>query len=267
MPESAPVPAVAAYLIELGAIASLGLWLVIGWRVSRGRTVCPFVPRASTPIPFRAFWTAVCWTVFVLLTRVLASASGERPAAQASDVWFNLLLSAGVFGMLVLLLFGDRRYTPIDAGLRANRWTIPLGLGIFVASIAPTLIALLLLTPVRSPKTQHQLLQFLGESPDGLALAGLAVTVVVVAPLAEELLFRVVLQGWLAERYGGEVAVRVIAVVFAAVHGWRDGLALLPFALLLGYVYDRRHDFFAVVVAHGAFNAANLLLAMWNRPA
>jgi membrane protease YdiL (CAAX protease family) len=83
----------------------------------------------------------------------------------------------------------------------------------------------------------------------------MALAVAVVAPLSEELLFRVVLQGWLTERISATVAVPVVAIVFAAVHGWRDGLALLPLALILGYVFARRRSYLAVVTTHALFNS------------
>jgi uncharacterized protein len=177
---------------------------------------------------------AVGWTSFVLLNRILADLRPERIDPRADHVWQNLVLSAGV--------------------------------GVFLAAIMPTFALLLALSPLRSRETQHHLLQLLGRSPDVLTLAGLAVTVVVLAPLAEELLFRVTLQGWLTEQIGSRWSVPAVAVGFAAVHGWRDGLALIPLAMLLGYVYDRRQDFFAVVIAHGLFNAANLLLALLSLP-
>jgi membrane protease YdiL (CAAX protease family) len=140
--------------------------------------------------------------------------------------------------------------------------TIPVGIGTFFASVLPTYAVLLASLPFRSRETQHQLLQLLGQSPDILTLVVLAITVVIFAPLSEELMFRVTLQGWLTDWLGSARAMPIVALLFAVVHGWRDGLALVPLALLFGYVYDRRQDYFAVVIAHGAFNGANLVLAL-----
>jgi membrane protease YdiL (CAAX protease family) len=101
----------------------------------------------------------------------------------------------------------------------------------------------------------------LGESPDWGVLLLMLVTVAIVAPLSEELLFRAVLQGWVRERCGAAWAIPLVAVLFAAIHGWRDGLALLPLALILGVLYERRRSYLAVVVAHGLFNSVMFGLA------
>jgi len=260
-PDAAP-SAVVGLLVMAGLAASALTWSAVAWRHSAGRLVLPAVARASTPRPVWAVLGAIGWTAFVLLNRVMADTLGERVEPQSEHVWLNLVLSAGVFTVLAVLLFGEWKFTPRDAGFVPTAMTIPLGVGTFLAAVLPTFAALLALSPFRSRETQHQLLQLLGRSPDAVTLAGLAVTVVVLAPLAEELLFRVTLQGWLSERIGGGWSVPVVAAIFAAVHGWRDGLALIPLALLLGYIYERRQDYFAVVVAHGAFNAANLVLAL-----
>jgi len=39
-------------------------------------------------------------------------------------------------------------------------------------------------------------------------------------------------------------------------------LPLVPLALILGYVYYRRHSYLSVVLLHALFNGANLWLAL-----
>lgn len=259
------VPAVVGGLIALGLGASVLTWLTISTIWLQGRPVLSPVVPTEQRLPPGAVLAAFGWLTFVLVNRL--TAVGMKPVEpQPSHVWLNLFLSAGVFGLLALLLFTERRYSFHDAGFGPTKLTVPLGLGTFVASILPTFAILLALTPVRSRETQHQLLQLLGHSPDVVTLAGMAVTVIVVAPLAEEILFRVTLQGWLTNKIGRRASVPIVAMAFAGVHGWRDGIALIPLALLLGTIYDRRRDFFAVVIAHGAFNGANLLLALLTIP-
>jgi uncharacterized protein len=253
-------------LLAGGLGASLITWGLIGWRRYIGEGILPAVPRTARPRPLWAVLGALGWTVFALLNRLAADLHPEPTEPSTAQVWMNLLLSAGVFVILSRLLFGHDRFTPRDAGWTVTPLTIPVGIGTFFAAVLPTYALLLLSLTFRSRETQHQLLQLLGQSPDIVTLAGLAITVIILAPLSEELLFRVTLQGWLTERLGSNRAVPIIALLFAAVHGWRDGLALVPLAFLFGYVYDRRQDYFAVVVAHGLFNAANLLLALLSLP-
>jgi len=83
-----------------------------------------------------------------------------------------------------------------------------------------------------------------------LLLAGLLV------PLAEELAFRGLLQGWLRERYGPGAGILLSALIFAAVHGIPMLMpALLLVGLLLGWLYERSGSLWPAVAMHGAFNA------------
>jgi membrane protease YdiL (CAAX protease family) len=43
-------------------------------------------------------------------------------------------------------------------------------------------------------------------------------------------------------------------------------LPLLPLALVLGYVYDRRHSYLAVVVLHALFNLTMLAAQLLTLP-
>ena len=58
----------------------------------------------------------------------------------------------------------------------------------------------------------------------------------------------------------GRAAIPVAAVVFAAVHGFPDSLAIVPLALVLGDAYQRRRSYWEVVAAHALFNAVMLAL-------
>ena len=120
----------------------------------------------------------------------------------------------------------------------------------------------ILTTPLRNHETQNVLLRLLSESLGLDVLAAILFLAVVVAPLSEELIFRVLLQGALGSVMPARVAIPFVAIVFAAVHGPVDGIALLPLALILGYSFDRRQSYLTVVVIHGLFNATMLALAM-----
>jgi membrane protease YdiL (CAAX protease family) len=79
---------------------------------------------------------------------------------------------------------------------------------------------------------------------------------VVSAPFAEELLFRMVLFGALAQRMPVVAAALISAVVFAAIHG---DLVYGPLIAMLGFVnaivYYRTHNIIAAMLVHGANNA------------
>ncbi|OYW12836.1 MAG: hypothetical protein B7Z55_17910, partial [Planctomycetales bacterium 12-60-4] len=197
-----------------------------------------------------------------------ADLSGRQSEPTTDLLGFSLVISLSVLAVVATLLFGGGTFRWQDAGIHPDQWTesVQLGANGLIAAVLPTALMLVATYSFRDRDTQHSLLRLLGETLDPRVIALLTFTAVVVAPFSEELLFRVTLQGWLTARIGSTWAVPAVSVFFAAIHGWRDGLALLPLALILGYVYDRRNDFLAVVVMRGLFNAANLVLMLLARP-
>ena len=57
-------------------------------------------------------------------------------------------------------------------------------------------------------------------------------------------------------------SIAISSVAFVMVHGFPDMLALLPLAVVFGYVYERTHSYLAVVAMHATFNGVNLGLAL-----
>lgn len=124
----------------------------------------------------------------------------------------------------------------------------------FLISLIPTALALNLLDPYRDPDKQNMLLKVLNADPGPLTIAACVITACVLAPLVEELIYRVLLQGWLQERIRPSIAVCLVAIVFCARHGLNDMLALMPLALTLGYLFYYRYSYWTVVTTHACFN-------------
>jgi membrane protease YdiL (CAAX protease family) len=82
-----------------------------------------------------------------------------------------------------------------------------------------------------------------------------------VAPLVEELLYRVTIlggmmqQGWLVPGW------IVSSLLFGFAHGFPDSIALLPLAFAIGYVYLRRRSYRTVMLVHLLFNGFNMVIA------
>lgn len=255
-------------LLVSGLLGSVWLWCGIIVRWSRQLPALTRREELRPAVPLLAVLASLGWTGINLVDKCLAAGRTDLPAPTPSLVMTSALLTLGVFLTLVGLLFIEGRWQPRDAGFRRHEWraSLELGAAAFLVAVLPTGLALIASLPFRSRETQHRLLQVLQEYPDPWLIVGLAMTAVVLAPLCEELLFRVTLQTWLVSWCGPQVAIPAIAALFAAIHGWRDSFALLPLSLILGYVYERRHDYFAVVTAHGLFNLTNLLLALLADP-
>jgi uncharacterized protein len=163
-------------------------------------------------------------------------------------------------------------WTPIrrrDFGLCLSGMTADLRIGLlgFLAALLPVygVNFAVYWFGLREEGVKHPLFVALEEHPGAELLGWVGLAAVVLAPLAEELLYRVILQGWLQTHLTPRSAILFVAILFALVHfesGRPDHLPLLPLALILGYVYYRRHSYLTVVFLHALFNATNLAFAV-----
>jgi membrane protease YdiL (CAAX protease family) len=115
---------------------------------------------------------------------------------------------------------------------------------------------------LRGEGVKHLFFKILDGDSGSRILFWIALSVVVLAPLAEELTYRVLLQGWCQSQIPPWKAILFSAVIFSLVHGTPDCFPLFPLALILGYVYYRRRSYLSVVAIHGLFNATNLAFAV-----
>jgi membrane protease YdiL (CAAX protease family) len=106
---------------------------------------------------------------------------------------------------------------------------------------------------------------------DAAFIALSAATIVVAAPLVEELFFRGLVYPFLKARLGAIAAVGVTGVVFGAIHCNAESLtAFFPLALFGAYLcvlYEKTGDIRVPILVHGLFNlntVATLLLQTQN---
>jgi hypothetical protein len=86
----------------------------------------------------------------------------------------------------------------------------------------------------------------------------------VLAPLVEELVFRGLLYGWLAGRWGGNVGWIVSSLAFAAAHTEPAHIILVfPLGLLFGWLRKRTDSLLPSLVAHIANNSLALVAAAY----
>ena len=175
----------------------------------------------------------------------------------------NLILSLGIALVLpAILICSDRPMAVFGIKFHSFIAQARDGVNGFLLALAPMGILMLATSQYRTRETQNTLLTLLSDSPDPFTIATIWIAAVVIAPLYEEMLFRVILQGWLSTKVKANEALAITAVAFAAIHGITDGIALIPLALILGYVFHRRHSYVSVLVIHGLFNATMLTLAL-----
>ena len=251
----------AVMIVVLVAAGSLAVWALV---IGRWRRGLPLVPSAETGRPA---WNAVAlaitlgWLGMGLLGRFRA----DRPAdVDLRDVQENCALLGVLFVILLLPLAYAGPRGLRDFGWRRENAGTQVGIGAltFLASILPVGFVLASTAARRSADELHPFLRLIAAEPGPTTIAWVAFAAVVLAPLLEELMYRVILQGSLERVAPPAVAIVGVALVFSAVHNPIDVLPLVPLALILGYVYHRTRSYLAVVTAHALFNSTMLVLML-----
>ena len=179
----------------------------------------------------------------------LAAASLATGISIAAIVALHPLISNDATPIPIM---GDKKIVEIvQAGTRA-----------FLLSIAPIALVLAATHSLRTEETQHSLLRLISSSHTPGVLGLVVMAAVVMAPLGEELLFRVLLQSSLEQFYSPRIAIAVSSIAFCAVHGFPDSLALIPLAVVLGMTWYRTRSYWTIVFVHAVFNGVNILLTL-----
>ena len=179
-----------------------------------------------------------------------------------------LVVLSQVAGLLAALLLLRRRGTALGSvvgPLRPVARHVGIGVGLgFVAILGSTLLVSLLVTLTGSEATPEQVLtEGIADTPVQLLLAVLAA--VVMAPIAEELLFRGLLHRGLRQRLRIVPATIISSVLFAIVHV--DVAASQPLALVgltfvgvvLAVAHERTGSLLVPVVIHATHNAVTIV--------
>lgn len=216
----------------------------------------------------------------LVLTRLHPGAQG--PVDDTTTFYVNSLAELVGFGAAICLLRYQSGATLEDCGFSAKDLPRDLGVGLvaFVACVVPVDGLNALLEWRFQIKYTHPLIEAVRAHSDWSMFFATAVAALIVAPLFEEFVFRVLLQGWLEAVEARHRAARqrevgpdtswwpivVSSVLFAAMH-WANGLGAIPlffFALLLGYLYQRTHRIWPSLTAHFLLNAMSMGFLWWQ---
>jgi membrane protease YdiL (CAAX protease family) len=232
----------------------------------------PLSPIAWLPDGF-VWWrslTCALLVAFALLVGMVllvlwVSLSGKKP--EATDLNWNLIVAQCLFYVpVVSALFAAlpwaARGSLAELGLRVPTGAetaagLAGGGAMFVVTIALGALQTTLVHVV--PK--ETVVQALGRTHNGPLLVGFAFLACVLAPFAEELVFRGLLLNALWRYLPFWPAAVLAGLGFAAAHG--EVSAIVPLwggGVVLAYVYARTRALTASMLAHGTFNAINVLL-------
>lgn len=195
------------------AVGSLAGWAVAAQRLGRGESIMRYEPRRWVP------WGAIDLglILFVLLSLQLAAITvvrfglgiplgdlagddasvGTSLRQQASAIFVfgsaNLLTLSGAVTIVRLRAGANTA----DLGIDRRKTRRDLALAVVTLAMVAVPVLLIQLALTQAFPTQHPLVKMLQEDPDPRLFAAAAFAAVLVAPIAEEYLFRVFIQGWL----------------------------------------------------------------------
>lgn len=256
-------------LIVVLAALSLRVWGRVRYRWNRGLPAMEPVPRNRSPWLPVACGAAAVLVAIMLAFSLMAQLSSPQATPEITLSVVQVTVFDGLLHIIVALalLTAGGRIPLADCGIHTRHIDRQLRDGLlgFLAALAPVMLVLIVTAALRTPENQHPFLKLLdSERGDPVVVFWLLMMAVVVAPIKEELIFRVMLQDGLARRIGATPAIGLTSVLFCLVHGFPDSLALLPLAVVLGYVYDRRQSVLSVVLIHALFNLTNTVILLMN---
>lgn len=257
------VPDSVVWLLSGLGLSSLLVHAVAVQRLLQRQPLLVPVEQPAGPVPAVSVAIAAAWVVSALVAAATRSAA-DIPVPGVADIRYGVLVNGVLFGVIALpLLTGDRLRTR-RLGFRLDQWLRQTGHGVigFLASLFPVGLVFGLTFPLRTEHDSHALLRLLETDQSPETVFWVALSAAVVAPLVEELIYRVVIQSSLERLLSPAAGVVVAAVVFSAVHRFPDAIPLLPLALILGYLYRQRRSFLTIVVVHALFNATNLVVLL-----
>jgi len=225
----------------------------------------PLTPAARWSAPrlaataLGAFLAAIVASTAVVL---LLGLRGRPPEQRAAEEVLAVALATAA--ALLLALFGIGRrllgLTARDVGFRAApARTLGVAassaLGLWILSILVNAVQISLFGP-----NPQSLIVTIGAHRGLAALVMDLVTGAVLAPFAEEVLYRGLIFGGLAQRMPMAAAAVVSALLFAVSHGLGVVAPIFVLGLGLAWIYARTGTIWAPIVTHAVVNAVSLLL-------
>jgi hypothetical protein len=181
-----------------------------------------------------------------------------RPIPGWSLIVFGLALP--VIGFAVVRLLPNREMLTVLGAF------FLIGLLAVIVAVAPlgkAAFPALGLRPAnwKYPQGMKQVIDVVRE-PHELILSLLLLSVL--APVVEELVFRGLLYGWIAGRWGGTPALIVSSLAFAAAH-WEPAhiILVLPLGFLFGWLRRRTDSLLPSLFSHIVNNGFALLAAVY----
>jgi membrane protease YdiL (CAAX protease family) len=232
------VLSVAGLLVMTILMAGIVCWSLAAMKIVRRQPLVAWSPRRAVPWGFiDLVAVVVVYGVALVGAQLALAALGWLPdvrdeaqltlADKGMLVWVNIAMSLGllVFALPLIALHtgGTRR----DFGIAWGELLADLKLGVIgFVMLAPPVYAIQGVLVYFWKPSKHPLMEMFKSSPDASFFAVLLIAAAVVAPIFEELVFRVLLQGFL-EKVAGFRGNVIELLIGRLPHGMQPSVAPL----------------------------------------
>jgi uncharacterized protein len=226
----------------------------------------------------------VFFTTGQLVLRALENFGILRPAGerQLINIFVNALTLQGAAVVLVVFLLREQKLSwskefGFGSPRRGRAISLGLGAGVLIVPVAQLLqyFSISLMRWINLHPESQELVKNLQDSvakgatsPDRFLEQMLfGISVIVIAPVAEELFFRGILYPTIKQMGRPQLALWASSLLFAISHN--NGPSFLPFlalALLLVLVYEATDNLLAPILTHSVFNTANFIYLLYEQP-
>lgn len=269
---------------EIGATLAFGilaaLLLIIGYR--RGFFV---FSQKEWDVPIRFTHLIGAFAIYFLVTYF---ASGLAIAFLRKQImlnyqtyanWFNFGISFCIFVVLAIYLrclpqtvrkgilrrAGDKHPLIEDVWAAFYGWLLAFPLVLFLSQILELIIVQIFHVTQLPDQIAVKFLKSTFENPLYFILA--VISIIFLAPLIEETLFRGFLQTYIRRHLGSKQAILITSVCFSLFHySAGQGLgnisiitSLFVLSLFLGFLYEKQGSLLASMTLHGSFNLISVI--------
>jgi uncharacterized protein len=193
--------------------------------------------------------------------------------------WVNFINSSLILFLILCFLFSIPRILRQNIWVKQNctvhlfrqdfylaslGWIISFPIVVFVNQSFDWILSNIFSVQIMPEQIAVYFLKMTFSDPFYLLLA--VITIVIFAPIVEEILFRGFLQSFIRQHLGSKQAIFITSVLFAFFHySPEQGLSnitiiasLFTFSLFLGLVYEKRQALPSPIMLHSLFNAVNV---------
>jgi membrane protease YdiL (CAAX protease family) len=223
-------------MVVIPVLFVLGYWLVTGHFIEDFNTDTPGIN------VLQATLTVVATLALLLYTLLLAPSKKEQVLGKRFFKWDTFSRNA-LFGFF--------------------SWFLLIPLTFFTAQIVAVVVRTYF-NPVQVDQVAVSVVK--NSLKDPTLFTSIALSMSILVPVSEELLFRGFLQTWLRQHLRFNGALTITSVVFALCHySPEQGVTniellttLFVVSCFLGFVYEKRRSLWASIALHATFNAATI---------